>query len=156
MPQAESTPPRKSTSFGGRYSRPPFRKMAVHVSSVSPRTRAMKSLVSSRAPSAELEGGGALWVGAEGTSPPCSETRTSRGLRPRNQLIASTAISPTPPSLNPPPRPLAETDSRSSTLLLPRMSPQRIGPPSPLTLEVSCKGRAHTLQASRRNCPAEI
>src|SRR5215510_768680 len=129
MPQAESTPPRKSTSFGGRYSRPPFRKMAVHVSSVSPRTRAMKSLVSSRAPSAELEGGGALWVGAEGTSPPCSETRTSRGLRPRNQLIASTAISPTPPSLNPPPRPLAETDSRSSTLLLPRMFPQRIGPP---------------------------
>src|SRR5215510_11368980 len=129
MPQAESTPPRKSTSFGGRYSRPPFRKIAPQVSSVSPRTRATKSLVSSRAPGAEPEGGGALCVGAEGASPPCSETRTSRGLRPRNQLIASTAISPTPPSLNPPPRPPVETDSRSSTLLLPRMSPQRIGPP---------------------------
>src|SRR5215470_8904009 len=103
--------------------------MALQVSSVSPRTRATKSLVSSRAPGAEPEGGGALCVGAEGASPPCSETRTSRGLRPRNQLIASTAISPTPPSLNPPPRPPAETDSRSSTLPLPRMSPQRIGPP---------------------------
>src|SRR5215831_3273318 len=129
MPQAESTEPRKSTSFGGRYSRPPFRKMALQVSSVSPRTRATNSLVSSRAPGAEPEGGGALWVGAEGTSPPCSETRTSRGLRPRNQLIARTAISPIPPSLNPPPRPLGEADSRSSTLPLPRMSPQRMGPP---------------------------
>src|SRR5499433_2989715 len=143
MPQAESTEPRKSTSFGGRYSRPPFRKIALQVSSVSPRTRATKSLVSSRAPGAEPEGGVALCVGAEGASPPCSETRTSRGLRPRNQLIASTAISPTPPSLNPPPRPPTETDSRSSTLLLPRMPPQRISPPFCFDPAKPCKARAH-------------
>ena len=59
-PQAESTAPRKSTSFGGRYSPPMPLKMALQVSSVSPRTRAMKSLVSSRAPGADVERGGAL------------------------------------------------------------------------------------------------
>jgi hypothetical protein len=86
----------------------------------------MISLPSSRGPGAEVDGGGVLCVGAAGESPPWSETKTSSGLSPRNQLIASTAISPTPPSLSPPPSPLAgPADSRSSTLSLPRMFPQR-------------------------------
>src|SRR6266542_5062811 len=95
----------------------------------------MKSLVSSRVPDAGADGGAARSVGAEGVSPPCREIRTSSGFNPRNQLIASTAIRPTPPSLNPPRNPPAgPPDSRSSTLPLPRISPQRtvIPPPAPM------------------------
>ena len=87
----------------------------------------MKSLVSSRAPG-PAAGGGALCVGGEDDDPPCSESSTSMGLRPRNQLMATTAMKPMPPSLRPPPKAGPEA-SRSSRLPLLRMFPHRIVSP---------------------------
>src|SRR5436309_11360765 len=120
-----------------------FLKMALHVSSVSPRTRATNSLPSSRAPGV-VGGGAARSVGADGDSPPWSEIRTSSGFSPRNPADRQYRDQSHPPSLRPPPKPPAgPAASRFSTLPLSRMFPQRtVSPPCPLPCKACAQSKS--------------